>query len=215
MMQRAHEPPAHQVLVLLPGAQMHPADVQQAGLPALLKDSGLALDLHVPNLHLDPTGRSDARQRLADEVLAPLADRYASIWLGGISLGGLLALRHVQQCPTGLRGLCLLAPYPGSRLTTNAIARAGGLSAWQPTPTQRNDPEFMLWHGLRQGRPALPTFIGWGRADRFADSMRALAQYLPSARTHEVEGGHDWPAWRQLWQRALDWIATASGEGRP
>lgn len=204
---------AADALVLLPGAQMHPADVEVAGLPALLPASGAALDLFVPELQLDPSGRSDARQRLAAEVLAPLTGRYRALWLAGISLGGLLALVHAQRQPSGLRGLCLLAPYAGSRLTHNTIARAGGLAAWRATPAQRADPEFALWHGLRAGRPQLPCFIGWGRGDRFAASMAALAGQLPQAQRHEVAGGHDWTAWRPLWRAALAWVAQRQGAG--
>ena len=211
MEQRHYAHGAPDVLVLLPGAQMHPSDVEHAGLPALLQDSGTALDLVVPDLHLDPTGRSDAPQCLATQVLAPLTGRYRHLWLAGISLGGLLALLHAQRQPTPLRGLCLIAPYPGSRLTTNAIARAGGLAAWQPTPTQRADPEFELWSHLRAGRPRRPTFIGWGHADRFADSMAMLAGQLPQSERHVVEGGHDWPAWRPLWRSALAWLARDGG----
>lgn len=199
---------APDVLVLLPGAQMHPADVEDGGLPALMPPT---LDLIVPDLHLDPTGRSDAMQRLAHEVLAPLSGRYRHLWLAGISLGGLLALRHAQTAGAGLRGLCLLAPYPGSRLVTNHIARAGGLHAWQPTPAQQADPEYALWIGLCAGQPRLPTFIGWGREDRFAASMGSVADLLPQAVRREVGGGHDWPAWRPLWRDALAWMAGESG----
>lgn len=213
MEQRFYPQGAAHALVLLPGAQMHPADVEQAGLPALLAHSGVALDLLVPDLHLDPTGRTDACARLALEVLAPLATRYRRLWLAGISLGGLLALRHAQTAPGGLHGLCLFAPYAGSRLTTNAIARAGGLRAWQPTAAQAADPEFALWLDLRAGRPHLPTFVGWGRGDRFAASMAALADCLPQAARQQVDGGHDWDAWRPLWRDALAWIG-AHGEDR-
>jgi hypothetical protein len=214
MEMRCYSQGAPDVLVLLPGAQMHPADVESGGLPALMPGT---LDLIVPGLHLDPTGRSDAVRRLAHDVLAPLAGRYRHLWLAGISLGGLLALRYAQTAGAdadagdGLRGLCLLAPYPGSRLVTNHIARAGGLQAWQPTPAQRADPEYALWAGLRAGQPRLPTFIGWGRADRFAAGMGAVADLLPQAARHEADGGHDWQAWRPLWRSALAWVA-AQGE---
>ena len=207
MEQRRYTHGAPDMLVLLPGAQMHPADVEQAGLPELLQASGVPLDLLVPDLHIDPTGHSDAQQRLADEVLAPLAGQYRRLWLAGISLGGLLALLQAQRVPQGLAGLCLIAPYPGSRLTTNTIARAGGLAAWQPTPAQLADPEFALWSRLRAGQPPLASFIAWGRGDRFAASMAVLAEQLPQAERHEVDGGHDWTAWRPLWRSALAWIA--------
>lgn len=200
---------AQGALILLPGAQMRPADVERAGLPQVLVDSGVPLDLYVPDLHIDPTGRMDAVQRLRDEVVAPLHGRYAELWLGGISLGGQLALLYAQREPQGLRGLCLLSPYPGSRLTSNAIARAGGLDAWQPTPEQQRDVEFQLWHGLRQGRPDLPAFVGFGDQDRFAGAMAELAQRLPQASVAQVPQGHDWTAWLPLWRTFLQWLSAA------
>ncbi len=204
---------ARRALVLLPGAQMHPADVERAGLPQALADCGALLDLYVPDLHIDPTGRIDAVQRLKDEVVAPLHGRYAELWLGGISLGGQLALLHAQRAPQGLHGLCLLSPYPGSRLTSNAIARAGGLDAWQPTPEQQRDVEFELWQGLRRGCPDLPAFVGFGRADRFASAMDALARRLPQASVVQVPHGHDWAAWLPLWRSFLEWLGAARQEG--
>ena len=109
-------------LVLLPGAQMRPADIQRAGFGRAIEDTQVALDLFLPDLHINTADGSDASERL-ENVLEPLQTRYAELWLGGISLGGLLALHHAQRQPAGLAGLCLLAPYPGSRLTTNTIQR--------------------------------------------------------------------------------------------
>lgn len=200
---------AQRALVLLPGAQMHPGDVFQAGLVQALERSGQALDLHVPDLHIDPTGRFDAGQVLYDGLLGDLQARYRRVWLGGISLGGMLAVHQAQRYADGLAGLCLLAPYGGSRLTTNAIERAGGLQAWQPTDAQKADVEFQLWLALREGRPRLPAFVGYGRQDRFADTMAALAGHLPSASVHLVTGGHDWAAWLPLWDRFLHWLPTS------
>ena len=195
-------------LVLLPGAQMRAADMVRAGLPDVVATSDLRLDLLAPDLPIDLAHGENAVQLLADEVLPPLRRRYRCLWLGGISLGGLLALAQAQRDPAGLAGLCLLAPYPGSRLTTNAIARAGGLDAWQPTPEQAGDLEFQLWQALREGRPDLPVFFGLGHDDRFADAMRLLAQRLPKAVLQEVPGGHDWDAWLPLCHQFLHWLSA-------
>lgn len=204
---------ASSALVLLPGAQMRASDMVAAGLPAVLAASGRCLDLWVPELPVDLVRIGHTVDALAHEVLPPLRDRYRELWLGGLSLGGWLALVHAQREEAGLAGLCLLAPYPGSRLTTNAIARAGGLDAWQATPAQAADLEFQLWQGLREGRPSLPAFVGIGCWDRFADTMRPLAQRLPNATVEEVAGGHDWAAWLPLWQVFLAWMARR-GEQR-
>ena len=39
--------------------------------------------------------------------------------------------------------------------------------------------------------------------DRFASGQRQMAQALAAGRVHEVEGGHDWAAWRALWMEFL------------
>jgi len=213
MMPLWHSEGADRALVLLPGAQMRASDMVVAGLPATLAASGGRLDLWVPELPLDLVRLGNTVDALAHEVLPPLRARYRELWLGGISLGGWLALAQAQREAAGLAGLCLLAPYPGSRLTTNAIARAGGIDAWQATPTQAADLEFQLWQGLREGRPALPAFVGIGRDDRFADTMRPLAQRLPNATVEEVAGGHDWAAWLPLWRAFLAWMVRR-GERR-
>lgn len=204
---------ARRALLLLPGAQMHPHHVEQAGVPAALRASGVALDLIVPDLHLDPTGASDAVAQLEQTLVAPLRRRYPALWLGGISFGALLALRCAQHRGTDFAGLCLIAPYGGSRLTTNAIARAGGLDAWAPTAAQRGDVEFQLWLALRAGKPKLPTFLGYGRDDRFAGTMRALAARLPQVHQVAVAGGHDWLAWLPLWRQFLSWLDREGGGG--
>jgi pimeloyl-ACP methyl ester carboxylesterase len=199
-------------LVMLPGVRMRASDMVGAGLPEALAESGRRLDLFVPEPVYDVTLLEDDLRCLAEAILPPLRARYRRLWLGGISLGGWMALVHAQRQPDGLEGLCLLAPYPGSRLSANAIARAGGLEAWRPTPAQAADPEFQLWLGLREGRPALPAYVGIGRGDRFAAAMHGLARRLPRATVEEVAGGHDWDAWLPLWRRCLAWTAVA-GEG--
>jgi len=97
-----------------------------------------------------------------------------------------------------------LAPYPGSRLTTNAIARAGGLAHWQATPEELTDPEFRMWRWLQKPPPDFPVFVGYGTEDRFAEGMQQIAECFPPAARHALPGDHDWPVWQLLWERFLD-----------
>jgi hypothetical protein len=46
--------------------------------------------------------------------------------------------------------------------------------------------------------------MGFGREDRFSDGMQRQAQRWPSASTHVISGGHDWPTWKMLWSIFLD-----------
>lgn len=192
------------LVVLLPGAYMTPEDYEQAGFFSAVTERQLAVDILAVDLDLGRISEGSALPALQAEILGPARQRYQQVWLGGISLGGLLALCHNADTAGCVDGLCLLAPYPGSRLTSNAIARAGGLDAWQATAEQLSDPEFRMWRWLQQPPAGLPVFVGYGSEDRFAAGMRQIAERFPAAERHAVPGGHDWPVWQRLWQHFLD-----------
>ncbi len=194
---------APSLLVLLPGALMTPQHIVDAGLFEAVEQRGLALDLMALDLHAHEGGDQAALQALDQHFLAPARTQYKNIWLGGISRGGQLALSYWAERMGQLDGMCLLAPYPGSRLTTNTIARAGGLQAWQPSDAQLQDPEFRLWQWLKRPTVDAPVFLGYGTQDRFADGMQRLAAQLPTADFQTVPGGHDWTAWTALWASFL------------
>lgn len=192
------------LMVVLPGALMTPEQMVQAGMFDAVRQRRLALDVTALNLHaLEGCNRS-ALEILAQEVLAPARAKYQKVWLGGISRGGQLALSCLAEQAGVIDGMCLLAPYPGSRLTTNAIQRAGGLDEWWPTDEQLLDPEFRLWQWLRNPSVNVPIFVGFGTQDRFSDGMQLLAGRLPKATCRTFPGGHDWPVWQALWGQFLD-----------
>lgn len=195
---------ASQLFVMLPGAAMRPEEIFDAGCADAIARRGLPLNLlavDIVDLGLDDLGTWDALQA---EVLAPARERGARVWLGGISLGGMVAMAHLAARPGAVDGLCLLAPYAGSRPSLNVIERAGGIGRWQPTAQDLQDPELRVWQWLRQPPPDLPVFIGHGTDDRFAARIQQVADRFPAASRHTVPGGHDWSAWQPLWARFLD-----------
>lgn len=196
---------APNLIIMLPGAYMTPEDYQQAGFFSTISQRGLPLDIATVHLDLEAISSGHALPTVQAGIIEPARQQgYRKIWLGGISLGGLLALDHAADFPGEIDGLCLLAPYPGSRLTTNAIARAGGLIAWQPTLEELDDPEFRVWQWLKQPPAELPVFVGYGTEDRFASGMRDIAECFPASARHAIPGGHDWPVWEKLWEHFLD-----------
>lgn len=217
--------PADTLLVLLPGAYMTPQQFVDAGFVTArdARDTsgecsecgkrGIALDLAIAGLDLANITDGSALPAVRDEIIRPARRDYRRVWLGGISLGGFLALLYAARHADEVDGLCLLAPYPGSRLTTGAIAAAGGLAAWSPTPEQLADPEFELWAWLQADAAKPPTHLAYGRDDRFAAGMAQLAAALPRARVSSRPGGHDWPVWAAAWQ---DFLAAGlpAAEGR-
>jgi pimeloyl-ACP methyl ester carboxylesterase len=194
---------ADTLLVLLPGAYMTAEDYAAHFFPAVVRRE-LALDLVAVDLGLDAVSAGDALPAVLNQILLPARQTYRRVWLGGISLGGLLSLGLAADHPQAIDGLCLIAPYPGSRLTTNAITRAGGLDVWQATEEQLTDPEFRIYRWLKSPPADLPVFVGYGSEDRFEAGMQAIAERFPPAARLAVPGDHDWPAWCDLWELFLD-----------
>lgn len=192
------------LLLMLPGALMTPQHILQAGLFDELKKRKLALDLVAPDLHAEGADNRLALKQLEEQWLTPARKIYRRIWLSGISRGGQLALSYWAGQHGAVDGLCLLAPYAGGRLTTNAILRAGGLANWTATTNQMTDPDVRLWKWLQLPPSAVSMFMGYGDNDRFVDGMSLLAQHLPLPRCHVVPGDHDWTAWLPLWCTFLD-----------
>lgn len=196
---------ANTLLVLLPGAYMTAADFATAGFFDAIARRQLALDLVAVDLDLEAISSGTALPALQAQILAPARQLgYSQVWLGGISLGGLLALCHNADTPGAVDGLCLLAPYPGSRLTTNAIARAGGLGVWQASAEELSDPEFRAWQWLQKPPADFPVFVGYGTEDRFAAGMAQIAGCFPQDARCAIPGDHDWPVWQVLWEHFLD-----------
>ncbi len=197
--------PAEGCIVLLPGALQALEDFRRAGFDAALRQLQLPLELifAAPTAaHLTDPGWIEALRR---EIIEPQRQRRRPLWLGGISLGAFRALRFAAEFPQSIDGLCLLAPYLGSRIVAAEIARCATLGDWRPGVLAAEDDERRVWNYVRSLRPPPPqVFLGLSRDDRFADTQRLLAKALPASSRIEIDGGHEWPVWRQLWNIFLD-----------
>src|ERR1700733_10038398 len=205
-------------VVLLPGAYHALEEFSAAGFDQALRERELAVELILaaPELaHLNDRGWL---AQLRTEVIAPAHARAdGPLWLGGISLGGYMALRYAAEGSDQLDGLCLLAPYLGSRIVAAEITAQGNLASWQVPALADVDDELRIWRCVR-GLPAMRTaprlFLGYGREDRFADTQRLLSAALPATCSCVIPGGHDWPVWRALWDRFLDTLAGPANPRR-
>jgi pimeloyl-ACP methyl ester carboxylesterase len=165
----------------------------------------IALDLTFVDMEMAHVGDRSALQRLRSDVVLPARAAGVSIWLGGISLGGLFALDYAASHPDELDGLCLLAPYLGNRMLTAEIAQAPGVAAWQPGELAETDEERRIWRHIKSRREdSRPLYLGFGRGDRFAAAHELLAATLPADSVNVVAGGHEWSTWVRLWENFLD-----------
>jgi len=202
---RAAPPPLH--IVMLPGAYHDLEDFVRAGFDQALaaRERAVELVLAAPALaHLNDRGWLAP---LRHEIIAPRRARGGELWLGGISLGAFMALRFAADSDEDLDGLCLLGPYLGSRIIAAEVAAQPADMRYSPAALADDDDERRVWHyvrGFSSRRRAPRVFAGYGNEDRFADTQRLLAQWLPPGSCEVLPGTHDWPVWRQLWDNFLD-----------
>jgi len=199
------------LLVLLPGAYSTPGDAIEHGLAATLAACHPSANLLV--LPLDPLAVTEgvALARF-DAALAPWRERFATLWLAGISLGALVLLAYLAERPQGIAGALALTPYLGSRQLEAQIRAAGGPAAWAAAHDMDWDERHLeerVWRWLAQGGAGrLPVELGLADADRFYSGQHLASGCWPAEHCFSVAGRHDWAAWHALWSIWLDRVQS-------
>lgn len=199
---------AESLVIMLPGALQQPEDFVQAGFIDAVHKRGLSVDVTLVDLGIEYIGEStdgSTLQRIDAELIqAARKQDYDAIWLGGISIGGMIAMTYADRYPEQLDGLCLLSPYPGNRMMLREIGAAGGLDRWHADAGADADAERAMWRWLQSGAAQARIHLGYGRQDRFAPGLQLVAEALASHHVDTIPGGHDWPTWEKLWGNFLD-----------
>jgi pimeloyl-ACP methyl ester carboxylesterase len=192
-------------MVWMPGAYHSAQDFVAAGFAEAVRARRLALDLTFVDPEFEHVNDRSVLERLRSDLVLPARAAGVSIWLGGISLGGMLALNYAASYPDELDGICLLAPYLGNRILTGEIARAPGVAAWQPGILAETDEERRIWRYIKTRRAdSRPLYLGFGQGDRFSAAQELLAATLPGDAVDVIAGGHEWSTWIRLWENFLE-----------
>jgi enterochelin esterase-like enzyme len=190
-------------MIWLPGAYHHAQDFEREGFAHAVKRRHKSIDLLFVDLEMQHLNDQNTLERLQSEIVMPARASGASIWLAGISLGGLVALDYAGSHLDEIDGLCLFAPYLGNRMLIDEIATVG-LAAWEPGELAQSDAERRIWRYIKTRVDSRPLFLGYGQGDRFSRAHALLAATLPASSVEVVPGGHDWCTWTRLWEIILD-----------
>jgi pimeloyl-ACP methyl ester carboxylesterase len=203
------------LVVLLPGALQQPEDFVQFGFIDIVRRSRVPVDLAFADLglrYISEATDGSVLPRIHEEIVQPAKlQGYRQIWLGGISIGGFIAIDYASAYPGQVDGLSLLAPYPGNRMLINDIRAEGGIDLWQPDSV-RDDDECRIWRWFKEQRmrKTLPLYLGYGSEDRFADGLQLIRTTLAPDFVDTVPGGHEWTVWQKLWGHFVYRVLSSS-----
>lgn len=193
------------LLALLSGTYSEPEDFVRAGFPDAVRARGIDAEVVMAEVRAAWFADGSIVGRIEEAVVRPARARgHDRVWLAGISLGGLAALSYAARHEQDVAGIVLISPYPATREVLDEMEAAGSLGEWQPVIPPGGDLEREAWLWLAQrddGGP--PVHCYFASQDRFAAGQRRMAGTLPPERVRELPGGHDWKAWRALWDAFL------------
>ena len=140
-------------ILLLPAAYATTEDFLREGFVRAARERRSPVDLVFVELKLQHLADRTMLRRLRHEIVLPArASGCRSIWLGGISLGGFMAMAYAARFTQEIDGLCLLAPYLGNHMVIGEIERANGVDGWTPGDLAEDDDERRIWHFIKEQR---------------------------------------------------------------
>ena len=211
---QAPEPPATRTAVLLPGRLDRPSDYAERGFVDRLARLDPGMEVIAADAHLGYYRRRVIADRLWADVVGPAHEATGEVWLVGVSLGGIGALGLAREHPEAIAGMVLLAPYLGPDELIESIDEAGGPLAWRAGDPEDPIQKIWLWLSREWSAEEGPEiWLGVGTGDRLLPGSRQLARLLDERRTVELPGGHDWEAWKRLFDELIERGAFGAGDG--
>jgi pimeloyl-ACP methyl ester carboxylesterase len=195
------------LLVCLPGIGDEATDFEEWGFVDLVRAHQWAADVWLVNAHYGYYADRTLLDQLHCDIFLPASQSgYRSIWIAGISMGGLGALLYASRYERDISCIVAIAPFLGTQTVVREIARAGGLARWTSVVTPADEIRAVwTWFKERRNRPhSHPlVFLAFGDQDVFTDAHRLLAANLPESHVLTAPGGHRWPVWQRLWKEFL------------
>ena len=197
------------LIIFMPGIFSGPSYFKHKGFIEELARHDIHTDAVAVDLHSGYYRDRSLFERLRLDIIEPARSRgYRSIWLVGVSLGGLGALMTAREYPELIDGVFAIAPYLGKTGLIDEIEAAGGLDQWQPSAIHDpSDRYVQVWSWLRDRTvsqsPKPVIFLGYGDDDRFARAHRVLSSVIPRENVFVGPGGHYWRVWRRIFAQFL------------
>jgi pimeloyl-ACP methyl ester carboxylesterase len=191
------------LIVYLPGRGDSINVLQGNGIIDSIRVYAPSFDVVVADAHIGYYADRSLHKRITEDIIAPAKARgYRHIWFLGNSMGGLGSQLYAWKQPGTIEGMILMGPFIPANSRVKEITRAGGLAKWSmPARVNETDWERHLWQWHKEcinGDTGCPqVYITYGVNDLSAPGIRLLEQALPQGHVLPLDGGHDWPVWKE------------------
>ena len=185
-------------------------DFEKYGFVNALQSAYPSIDLVCPDAHYGYYRERSVVQRLYNDVILPARKKgYRSIYLVGVSLGGLGTLLELREHQDDFAGVVLLSPYTGEPEVHAAIESY--LDNEAPAPWRNSDVSdydrdfYALWRWMIEHETLLDSgkiWLGYGEQDRLS-GHELLASLLPVDRVIHQPGKHRAEVFVEIWKAIL------------
>lgn len=162
----------------------------------------------IPDLHYGYYQKGIFFKRLYEDVIIPAKKSgVTSIWLAGISMGGLGAILTSEYSTKDIERIFLFAPYLGDGTIQKQIEEVGSLAKWNGKPSDKEKWQFKLWSYLKVTTESkantIPVYMGYGEQDGMP-GLNYLAASLPKQHVITLPGGHKDGVFTGLFEKMLE-----------
>lgn len=191
------------LIIFLPGFSDRSSDYLEHEFDRQLYAAGIEADAIFLDAHFGYYRRGLIGPRVLHEVIEPARAEGKSIWIVGISMGGVGALLSARDAK-GVDGLVLMSPYLGRPKTVGGIIEAGGVDAWTP-PAEEGQWDEELWRWIAEDYDrSTPLYVGWGdQEENSVPNFELIASLAGPDHVFVESGPHEWTTWEKIWPKVL------------
>lgn len=199
------------LIIFLPGLYDSADTFKEEKIFALARKAGIQADMVAAGVHLGHLIKQKMISRVEKDLFNHLKTMgYKNTWFVGMSLGALNSLLFYQRYEQQICGVVALSPYLADDELSAELKRAGNLQNWDATANastkvvKQKLRSLWAWLQDKSANTTLDMFyLGYGKQDKFAESIGIFSSILNKKNIVAIEGGHDWETGRKVWQRQL------------
>lgn len=199
------------LIILLPGVYDTAETFKDEQFFTIARKAGIKADMVAANIHLWHLVQEMMIERIEKDIFRQIKNKgYKNIWFVGISLGGLNSLLFYQKYTREVCGVVVVSPYIADKGLIKELKQAGGIKNWQPDVIENKKTIekrlLLLWVWLQQQdikNNLNQVFLGYGKQDRYIESIKLFENILDKKNVIKVEGEHDWDTGQKIWQKQL------------